>query len=80
MKKIGYISIILILIGTVFIATTSANNQLIQEKYAVGGEILNIDPTLLLTSQAVLPLIALLVLILGGFIATRKITFEYSNQ
>jgi hypothetical protein len=75
MKKLALISIILI-IGSILVVGVNAQKIRIDERYAVGGEILPVSAVSYLLSPWTLALVMLIVTIIGGAITTGKISIE----
>jgi hypothetical protein len=73
LRKIVYLLIVFTLIGSLTVLTTNAQ---VEERYAVGGEILPVSTATFLFSPWVLALVAIILLAAGGAIYTGAITIE----
>ena len=77
MKKIVSLFVILAVIGSLtLIVVNAADLNHIEERYAVGGEILPVSTATFLFSPWVLALVAIILLAAGGAIYTGAITIE----
>ena len=77
-KRIGYLAMIAVLMSAIAVAT-SAQPVSVEERYAVGGEIIPITASPYLFSPAFLMIIAVVaaVIVAGGALLTGKITIEF---